>query len=193
MQSPGLFDSATTALVLIDLQQGVVPLPILSPHTGADVVRRAADLAAAFRAAGSPVVYVRVDIAQFAHPPTDRTMRDPSSPPPPPAASNLVPESGYQPNDLFVTKHQWGAFHKTDLDAQLRSRGIRTIVLGGIATNFGVESTARSATDLGYGVVFAEDAMTSISAEAHGFAIQQIFPFVGRVRKTAEILAELGR
>ena len=43
--------------------------------------------------------------------------------------------------DIVITKRQWGAFHGTELDLQLRRRGIRGIVLGGIATNFGVEFT----------------------------------------------------
>jgi nicotinamidase-related amidase len=67
------------------------------------------------------------------------------------------------------------------------------VVLGGIATNFGVESTARSATDLGYAVVFVEDAMTTVSPELHAFAVQQLFPLMGRVRSAAEVAAGLRR
>jgi nicotinamidase-related amidase len=187
MESSRLFDPATAALVLIDLQQGIVPLPMLAPHSGQSVVQRAAELAAAFRAIGSPVIYVRVDMAAILPLPVDRRMRDPSAPPPPAAASELVPDCGYQAGDGLVTKRQWGAFHGTDLDQLLRRRGIRTVVLGGIATNFGVESTARSAIDLGYAVVFVEDAMTSAGAELHAFAVQQVFPFMGRVRSAAEV------
>jgi nicotinamidase-related amidase len=191
MEAPGLFDPSTAALVMIDLQQGIVPRPILAPHSGQAVVQKAAELAAAFRAAGSPVIYVRVDIAGVLPLPADRSMRDPSAPPPPPSASDLVPHCGYQAGDGLVTKRQWGAFHGTDLDQLLRRRGVRTIVLGGIATNFGVESTARSATDLGYAVVFVEDAMTSLGAELHAFAVQKIFPIMGRVRSTAEVMAAI--
>jgi nicotinamidase-related amidase len=86
---------------------------------------------------------------------------------PPATASQLIPENGYQSGDLMITKRQWGAFYGTELDQQLRRRGIRTIILGGVATNFGVESTARAAFDRGYEVIFVEDAMTSISAEVH--------------------------
>jgi nicotinamidase-related amidase len=93
-----------------------------------------------------------------------------------------------QPGDLVVTKRQWGAFYATDLDQQLRRRSIRTIVLGGIATNFGVESTARAAFDRGYELVFAENAMSSISAEAHHFSVNNIFPLMGRVRSVEEIV-----
>ena len=100
--------------------------------------------------------------------------------------SELAPglaESG----DLRITKRQWGAFHGTELDLQLRRRSIDTIVLAGIATNLGVESTARAAFEHGYAVVVAEDACTSRSAEMHGFAVASIFPLLGRVA-TAEAI-----
>jgi nicotinamidase-related amidase len=97
-----------------------------------------------------------------------------------------------QPGDVVVTKRQWGAFYGTDLEQHLRRRGIRTIVLGGIATNIGVESTARAAHDQGYEVVFAEDAMSSLSAEVHEFPIKNIFPRMGRVRSVEEIMKALG-
>ncbi|RYE76108.1 MAG: isochorismatase family protein, partial [Oxalobacteraceae bacterium] len=91
----------------------------------------------------------------------------------------------------LVTKRQWGAFHATELDQILRRRGVKDIVLTGIATNIGVESTARVAHDLGYDLVFAEDAMSSIGAGAHQWAVQNMFPLMGRVRSTAQILADL--
>ena len=81
-----------------------------------------------------------------------------------------------------------GAFYGTHLDLQLRRRGIQTIVLGGIATNFGVASTARSAWEHGYAIVFAEDAMTSLSSEMHDFSVKEILPRIGIVSSTATIL-----
>jgi nicotinamidase-related amidase len=186
------FDPKSTALVLIDLQNGIVGRT-LSPHPASEVVVRAAQLAAALRAAGGTVVYVRVDVADVLRLPVDAPMRDPNAPPPPPSASQLVAESGYQTGDLLITKRQWGAFYGTAIDQQLRRRKIQTIILGGIATNFGVESTARAAFDRGYELIFVEDAMSSISAPAHDFAIQNIFPRMGRVRSTAETLAALAQ
>jgi len=109
----------------------------------------------------------------------------------PPDWSQLVQEIGLRDGDLLVTKHQWGAFYGTELDLQLRRRGVRTIVLCGIATNFGVESTARDGWERGYEIVFAEDAMTGLTAEAHQFAIATIFPRLGRVRSTEQILISL--
>jgi nicotinamidase-related amidase len=110
---------------------------------------------------------------------------------PPPDWADLVPEVGPKPGDFVITKHQWGAFYGTELDLQLRRRGITTIVLSGIATNFGVESTARFAFEYGYHQVFAEDAMSALSTEEHQFTVSKIFPRIGLVRKTEEILADL--
>jgi nicotinamidase-related amidase len=90
-----------------------------------------------------------------------------------------------------ITKRQWGAFHGTELDLQLRRRGVATIVLAGISTNFGVESTAREAWQHGYAVVVAEDACTSSAPDLHKFAIEKILPRIARVRDTATILRAL--
>ena len=94
-------------------------------------------------------------------------------------------------SDILITKRQWGAFYGTELDLQLRRRGITQIVLGGISTNIGVESTARAAWEHGYAVVFAEDAMSAQNAEQHRFAVETIFPRLGRVRSTAQVLDAL--
>jgi nicotinamidase-related amidase len=105
--------------------------------------------------------------------------------------TELAPALQVQPSDHVITKRQWGAFHGTDLDLQLRRRGLTTIVLTGIATCFGVESTARAAFELGYEQVFVEDAMGSMTAAQHQHAVTQIFPRMGRVRRTAEVLAAI--
>jgi nicotinamidase-related amidase len=163
----------------------------VKPHSSAEVVSRAARLADAFRQKGGTVIFVRVLVTEMAQLPVDEPlMREGGAPPP--NASELVPEAGVQPNDLIVKKRQWGAFYGTDLEQHLRRRGIRTIVIGGIATNIGVESTARAAFDHGYEVVFAEDAMSSLSAEVHEFPIKNIFPRMGRVRSVEQIVKALG-
>jgi nicotinamidase-related amidase len=105
--------------------------------------------------------------------------------------ADLVHELDGGPDDVVVTKRQWGAFYGTDLDLQLRRRGIGTLLLGGIATNFGVESTARDAWERAYHVVFVEDAMASFSADAHRFPVANVFPRLGRVRSTADVLGAL--
>ncbi len=180
-----------TALVLIDLEHGIVARD-LAPHKAADVVERCATLAAALRKAGGTAVYVHVLLSEIVRLPSDVPMSA-GSPAMPPNASELVPEAGYQPGtDVLITKRQWGAFHATNLDQALRRKGIKTIILGGIATNFGVESTARAAQEHGYALVFAEDAMSSMKAEMHEFSTKTLFPIMGHVRSTEEILAALG-
>ena len=112
---------------------------------------------------------------------------------PPPDWADIVPELGPKQGDFVITKHQWGAFHGTDLDLQFRRRGITTMLLCGITTNIGVESTARFAYEYGYNQIFAEDAMSALSAEEHTFTVTKIFPRIGLVRKTKELLADLSQ
>ena len=194
MESSGMppieIDPASTALVLIDLQNGIVSRSPV-PHSSADVLAHSASLASALRIKGGTIVYVHVDFYGMINLPADAPTHDPNAAPPPPTAMELAAGCGIADGDLRVTKRSWGAFYGTDLDQHLRRRNIRTIVLGGIATNIGVESTARDAFDRGYQLVFAEDAMSSNSPEAHAFAIKTIFPRMGRVRSTAEILEAL--
>jgi nicotinamidase-related amidase len=103
----------------------------------------------------------------------------------------MAPEAQVQAQDHVVTKRQWGAFYGTELDQMLRRRGIKTIIMSGIATNYGVESTAREAFDRGYELIFAEDAMSTVSAEAHQFCCQNTFRTMGRVRSTRELIDAL--
>ena len=180
-----------TALVLIDLQNAIVSMPTV-PHPAVDVVQRGSRLARAFRARGAPVVYVRVDIANMLHLPVDQPARDPNAPPPPASAMELVPDAGFEPGDLLITKRHWGAFAGTELEQTLKQRGVDTIVLGGIATNAGVESTARQGTGLGFAFVIVEDACAARDAEAHRFSFEKTFPRLARVRKTDEVIAALG-
>jgi nicotinamidase-related amidase len=103
----------------------------------------------------------------------------------------FVPELERQPGDLVIFKRQWGAFYGTDLDLQLRRRGLTTIVLCGIATEVRVESTARDAYERGYELVFASDEMTGTNPESHKNTVERIFPRIGRVRTTDQIIAAL--
>jgi len=184
-------DPHTTALVVVDLQRGIVARPA-APHSATDVIARAAVLARACRERGALVVLVRVAFSP--------SMRDRLAPPadtPAPAGpvpagfGDLVPELAQGPNDVVITKRQWGAFYGTDLDLQLRRRGVRTLLMTGIATNFGVESTARDAWERAYHLVFVEDAMTTATEEMHRFPVANIFPRLGRVRAAADVLAAL--
>jgi nicotinamidase-related amidase len=156
------------------------------------VVKNTAALAEAFRKNGMPVFLVRVassaDGKDALHPIVDAPM--PAQVPPPDWA-DMVPEVGPKQGDFVITKHQWGAFYGTELDLEFRRRGLATIVLCGISTNIGIESTARFAYEYGYNQIFAEDAMSAMSIEEHMFTVTRIFPRIGLVRKTKEILADL--
>lgn len=193
MSTPELkLDPETTALVLIDLQNGIVAMNV-QPQPSSEVVARAKRLAQAFRAANAPVVLVTVGGS------TDgKDALNPTLDAPPPAAasrpadwSDVVAQLEAQPSDLRIMKRQWGAFYGTDLDLQLRRRGIRTIVLAGISTNVGVESTARDAFERGYDQVFVTDAMASPAAEAHANTLKYTFPRMGRQRSTDQVIAAI--
>ncbi|MBU6371079.1 hydrolase [Patescibacteria group bacterium] len=188
-------ERSNTALVVIDLQKGIVGMPT-APHAAPDVVANAAKLADACRALGIPVFLVRVatspDGKDRLSPAVDGDggwgrMQLPAD------WSEIVPAMGPKPGDFVVTKRQWGAFYGTELDLELRRRGIRTIILCGIATTIGVESTARFAYEYGYDQIFIEDASSDRDADGHARAFATTFPRMGRVRATADILAALGR
>jgi nicotinamidase-related amidase len=186
-------DAKSTALVVIDLQQGILEAE-RDPYTPRQVVERSAELADAVRQAGGQVVWVRVafakDYGDTLKQPIDESFVRPAGGLPD-AWSELSPDLGVQPADLVVTKRQWGAFYGTGLELELRRRGLTTVVLCGVATNYGVESTARDGWERGFDIVFAEDAMTSSPPGAHQFAVKTVFPRIGRVRSTREVIAAL--
>lgn len=179
----------TPALVVVDLQQGLAGLPTVHPL--ADIVARAAELAAAFRRHGLPVVLVTVDGG-----PPGRRESGPFLPPgfvPPPDWTQVLPELNPQPGDLRVTKQTAGAFHATALHAELQSRGVTQVVVVGVVTTMGVEGTARAAQEHGYHVVLATDAMTDRDGEAHRNSVERVFPRLGETATSAEVIAMLER
>jgi len=171
------------ALLVIDLQNGIVALPTV--HSAEAVVERARVLAEAFRRHRRPVVLVAV-----AGPPPGRTERGRASSFTGPAL-DLVAALGAAPEDHRVVKRAWGAFSATGLDSWLRERGVTQVVLAGIATSIGVESTARQAFDLGFSVTLVVDAMTDLSAEAHDNSLRRIFPRLGQSVRSEDLLALL--
>jgi nicotinamidase-related amidase len=186
-------DARRTAIVVIDLQKGIAQIPGGAPHTKSAVIANCARLLSAARAAGAQPVLVHVggapDGADRLHTPTDQPMRSLGQLPP--DWSELIPELNRQPSDIVIFKRQWGAFYGTDLDLQLRRRNLSTIILCGISTEAGVESTARDAYERNYELIFAEDAMTGSTAEGHANSVQRILPRLGRVRSTDQIIAAL--
>jgi nicotinamidase-related amidase len=174
----------TAALIVIDLQKGIVPMA----SSGPEVVARSAELAQAFRQRGLPVALVNVTGSSpgrtgFVRP--KFTFPD--------DFADLVPELNQQPTDLLVTKQRVGAFIGTELDSLLRQRGVTQVFLTGIATTAGVESTARSAYDHGYHVVFVIDAITDRDPAAHAYAVEKTFPRLGELDTAANILKALAQ
>lgn len=181
-----------TALVVIDLQKGLSSSPTIHPFR--DIVSNTVRLAEAFRQARLPVVLVSVG---FAADGVDRlntrTEVPPRPMPPSPEWFQLVPELVPQLGDILITKRQWSAFYGTELDLQLRRRQVTGIVLTGVATSIGVDTTARAAHERAYNVTIASDAVTDIDQGAHDFSIQKIFPRLGEVDSTDALLALLAR
>ena len=174
----------SVALVLIDLQRGIVTGPKAQPVEA--IVANAARLAVAFRARNLPVVLVNV-----AGGAPGRTERGLSGGARPEGFADLVPELDPQPSDIRITKKRWGAFSEPSLHPTLQALGVTQIVLGGIATSIGVESTARVAYELGYNVTLVTDAMTDFSAEAHENSLERVFPRLGERATTDEVVAAL--
>ncbi|HEV7705989.1 MAG TPA: isochorismatase family protein [Gemmatimonadaceae bacterium] len=174
-----------TALIIIDLQKGIVSNPSV---LGADaVVAHARSLAEAFRAHGLPVVLVTVASGA-----PGRTQLPPSTAKRAADWAELIPELGPEPGDISIVKRTWGAFASSDLGAQLATLGVTHVVIAGISTSIGVESTARQAYELGLNVTLATDAMSDTNADAHHNSISLIFPRLGETGATREIIALLG-
>jgi nicotinamidase-related amidase len=176
-----------SALVVIDLQAGVLGMST-QPHTADDVLQRTTELAEAFRAQDLPVVLVRVSFAaDGADAPPGRAEVTRSRGAFPQGWDTLAPSLVHD-DDIVVTKRNWGAFHGTDLDVQLRRRGVTQVVLTGISTSSGVESTARAAHEHGYNVTLVTDAMADSDPESHRHSIERTFPRLGETGTTAEVL-----
>ncbi len=174
-----------TALIVIDLQKGTVEHPLV--HSLSEIVDRTRELIHAFRAENLPVVLVNV----VGRPP-GRTEQGPRSTQTFATGwTDLLPEMEQHPSDILVTKRSWGAFATTDLEDQLRARGVTQVVVAGVATSVGVEATARQAYEQGFHVTLALDAMTDIRKEAHEHSIGNIFPRLGEAGTTQEIISLL--
>jgi len=186
-------DPRHSALVLIDLQQGILGFG-RAPRGADTVLSNAAMLAQRFRTLGAPVVRVKVGWS----PGFPDLLKQPTDEPAPLPPGGLPPhwfddpaELPSQPGDIHILKRQWNAFYGTELDLQLRRRGIMTLVLGGIVTGIGVESTARAGWEQGYALVIAEDLCAAPLEEPHRLSMKYIMPRLGRVRSTSQILEAL--
>ncbi|MFT4011572.1 MAG: isochorismatase family cysteine hydrolase, partial [Nocardioidaceae bacterium] len=174
------------ALLAIDFQHATTAFPSAVDMAG--VVANARRLADGFRDRGKTVVLTRADLNAL--PPGRADYASPGHEVPL-AALDLVPELGQVDSDLVLDKTGWGAFAHTSLEELLAERGITQLVLCGLATNFGVESTAREAYDLGYHVTIATDAVNSPVPPGHDYALTSVFPVLAQTGTTDEILAAL--
>lgn len=188
-------DLKKTALVVIDVQAGIAGRPNLAPIDGPTLVDRNNQLADAFVAAKATVVLVRVRNTgrEGFNPATDEPTTVASSTPDEFTELALNVKDNQDADVVIVDKHNWGAFHGTDLDTQLRRRGIDTIILTGVASSIGVDTTAREGAQAGYNVVFVPEAMTDLTLRGHEFATEVIFPRLGKTRTIADALAVINK
>jgi nicotinamidase-related amidase len=177
----------TPALVVIDLQKGIVSGAV------AHVVPNAAALARAFRQHDLPVMLVNVTGRAPGRTDADTRGDHASTGPLPAGWADIIDELEPQPGDHLITKRRRSAFHDTGLDTLLRDLGVTQIVLAGVSTSSGVESTARSGHDHGYHVVLATDTMADHDAESHRHSLERVFPKLGETTTSTEIIDFLGR
>ncbi|WP_102223182.1 isochorismatase family protein [Acidimangrovimonas sediminis] len=173
-----------TALIVVDLQKGIAAYPTIHPFP--EVTERAAALTKAFREKGLPVVLVNVTGTA-----PGRNEQGRAGGSFPDDFADFLPELGQQPSDIVVTKRTWGAFTGTGLEKTLRDRGVTQVVVCGVATSIGAESTARQAHEAGFNVTLATDAMTDMNAEAHENSVTRIFPRLGETGTAEDVLALL--
>jgi len=179
-----------TALVLIDLQNSILQMQLA--HDIDEVLSNANELIDAFHEKRLPVVLVNVNTngAKWVQARKDAAPRPPVTDPKMWQIADVIHA---EDQDIRITKHTWNAFFETALHEELQQRGVTGIVLGGVASSIGVEGTARGASELGYNISFAIDAMADIHQSAHDHSVQHIFPRMGEVGRTADILKELGK
>ncbi|HCV9035265.1 isochorismatase family protein [Staphylococcus aureus] len=166
-----------TALVLIDLQEGILKMDY-APYTAENVVQNANKLIDVFRKNNGFIVFVRVKFYD------GKDALQPNS------MVSLPPKEGddYSRFHHLLDKRHFSAFVGTDLDLQLRRRGIDTIVLGGVATHVGVDTTARDAYQLNYNQFFVTDMMSAQNETLHQFPIDNVFPLMGQTITTNDFL-----
>ncbi|GAK30139.1 isochorismatase [Weissella oryzae SG25] len=187
-------DLKTTALVVIDLQKGIAERTGLAPEDGQTIVKRNNELLAQLKNTPALIALIRVknNGGERFTPATDQVSLGSNQPSQDfTAYSTAIANDVMADNVIKVNKHNWGAFYGTDLDVQLRRRGIKTVILTGIATSIGVDTTAREAAQAGYDLILVPEAMTDMSEEAHDLTVKHIFPRLGKIRTLAAIEAAI--
>ena len=180
-----------TALVIIDLQNGIVKLPLA--RSVSEIISNNLLLIDAFRKAGLPIVIVNVNPSDAAWTKSRKDAKQPAGNAYQSAFFEIIPEIKIQPEDILITKHTWSAFYETSLHERLQQAGVTGIVLSGISTSIGVEATARAASERAYNITFAMDAMTDMFAEAHEHSLKYIFPRIGETGNTQQVIEAVSR
>lgn len=190
---------AKTALVLIDLQKGIMGLP--TAHPTENVLEKSIELIKAFRSKNLPIVFVNVNplgakwtqarVEQSTAPKGEEAIEQARVAMEQSGFFDLVPQLDVQPDDILITKNTWNAFYNTSLHEILQKLEITGIVLAGVATSIGVEGTARNASEHGYNITFVEDAMTDMHLSAHENSLKTIFPRIGELGTTADVISTL--
>jgi nicotinamidase-related amidase len=181
------------ALLVMDYQVGVVERFI----EGTQLLGKARSALEAARGATMPVIFVRVAFRKgwpeisptnksFASIATGGANFDESAP-----ETQVHPMLAPQPGDIVITKRRVGAFSGSDLEVVLRSNGIDTLVLSGIATSGVVLSTVRQAADMDYRLVVLSDACADADDEVHRVLIEKLFPRQAEVLTVSEWIASL--
>lgn len=158
-------DTPTTALVVIDVQRGILNLPQLQRQRETDkaldeTVTRIAGLIERARAASVPVIYIQHD-GSAGH------RLEPNSP-----GWALRPEIAARSGESVIHKRASDAFFQTTLDGELSARGIRRLIITGCMTQYCIDTTARRAVSLGYDVVLVADG--HMTADTGSLRFEQI-------------------
>jgi len=190
---------ARTALVVFDMQKGQFEVDDAERRrwlAESNIVANTVQLLQAARSAGLPVFYIqnsrRPDFADQKEVLTDAGGGVRGGPVIGTRGWEILDEIKPEPNDYVVPKFRQGAFSSTTLDILLRARSIDTLLLCGVRTTVGIETTVRDGRDLGYNIVLVSDCTGGVSPEDHQWTLQRIFPMLARVRTHTQVAAMLG-
>jgi nicotinamidase-related amidase len=194
------------ALVVVDMQNDFVRVgaPLEVPDARATIAATQR-LLAAFRERGLPVVFTRfisleddnllwlwspqcLPATRACWPDHERSYDDVAGSR---LCADVIDELAPAPGEPVVDKLGYGAFHDTDLDAQLRALGVRSLVVTGTVTQICVEETAREAFHHGYATTIVEDAVSSFAPDLHAATLRNFAMKFGWVSGADEVIAAL--
>lgn len=192
---PGLsVDPKSTAVLAMDIQKGIAANNAMAVERG--IVEHARSVLEAARRAGIPVIHV---VIQFRAGYPEVSSRNRMFSGLRQSGRFLIgnDESGVHealgplPSDIVISRPRVNAFHGSDLETVLRAKGVDTLVLMGISTNWVVEATARHATDLDYRVVVLEDCCAAASVQDHSYSIENVLKRIGEVATSKDFVDSL--